>query len=143
MAIQDCRMVKIPLVENQKGRLLVVEQSKQVLFQIKRVYYMYTMKEGTVRGGHAHMNSENVLIPLRGSFTLAVDDSMGKKEFLLNDPAFGVYVAPKTWLELKGFSPDSIVLVLSSEVYNEQESISDYELFKKTMQRQFNESVDC
>ena len=112
---------------------MFIEQYKQVPFPIKRVYYMCGMPEGAVRGGHAHMESETVLISLKGTFTVMLDDSIRRRDFLLDDPAFALYIAPKTWLELSNFSLDSIVLVLSSALYSREETIADYELYKKTI----------
>ena len=93
------------------------------------------MSEATVRGEHAHMKSENVLIPLKGTCTVRLNDSKQSRDFLLDNPDSGLYIAPETWLELRNFSPDSIVLVLSSTLYDTEEIIDDYKLFKKAMSK--------
>ncbi len=131
--ITDCKIIHFPIIENQKGKLSVIEQCKHIPFQIKRIYYMYETPKDAIRGNHAHMQSENILIPLKGSFTAYLNDSVSKKEFILNDAAQGLYIPPKTWLELTNFSTDSLILVLSSELYNKEETITDYDLYEKTM----------
>lgn len=112
-----------------RGQLIALEEFSDIPFSIKRVYYMYNTKEGVVRGHHAHKNLEQVLICINGSCKIRLDNGSEEKVVSLEKPYEGVYVPNYMWREMFEFSDDAILLVLASELYDENDYIRDYNEF--------------
>ena len=49
----------------------------------------------------------------------------------MNDPATGLYIGPMVWREMYDFSPGSVLTVLASDYYDEDDYIRDYETYRK------------
>jgi dTDP-4-dehydrorhamnose 3,5-epimerase-like enzyme len=112
--------------------LSVIEENKNIPFEIKRVYFLYDVPSGATRGGHVHKKCQQLIIALSGSFTVVLDDGFKRKSFFLNRPHYGLYVPPGIWRELENFSSNSIALSITSELYDENDYIRSYEEFKQT-----------
>ncbi|AOW09574.1 sugar 3,4-ketoisomerase [Flavobacterium gilvum] len=129
--IQDISLLKIPVVEDLNGNLAFVE--KEVLpFEFKRVYYLFDVPSSAFRGGHSHIEQQEVLVALSGSFEVVMHDGKDKKSFLLNKPNFGLYLPKGIWRELENFSSGAVCLVFASDVFDESDYIRDYDAFLKT-----------
>lgn len=129
LSLDDCRMIDLPVVHNTKGNLTFIEGVRHVPFEIKRVYYLYDVPGGAIRGGHAHKTLHQYIIAASGSFDVILDDACGKQRFHLSRSYYGLYVAPKVWRELDNFSTGSVCLVLASDYYEEDDYIRNYEDF--------------
>lgn len=109
-----------------------MESNKCIPFNVKRIYYIYDIKDlNTTRDGHAHKTLEQVIFCLNGSFTLELDNGDEKKEIYLNTPYKGVVIRNRIWHSRKKFSENTIVLVVASDYYNEEDYIRDYKEFRK------------
>lgn len=123
------RLIEIPKIEDRRGNLSVIEKNC-IPFDIIRVYYLYDVPSGSYRGGHSHKEQSEFLIALSGSFEVILDDSITKKGFMLNKPNQGLLIPKGIWRELKNFSSGAVCLVLASDVFDENDYIRDYNLFK-------------
>nr|NQU94483.1 WxcM-like domain-containing protein [Bacteroidota bacterium] len=103
---------------------------KHVPFEIKRVYYLYDVPAGGLRGGHAHIDLHQVIVAAKGSFDVILDDGINKQVLHLNSPEHGLHLVPGIWRELSGFSENAVCLVLASDYYRKESYIRDYHLFK-------------
>ena len=112
-----------------RGMLVALEEFSDIPFRIKRVYYMYDTIPGVVRGHHAHKQLEQILICIHGSCKIRLDNGHEKKVVPLEKPYEGLYVANNMWREMYDFSPDAVLMVLASEVYDESDYIRDYDAF--------------
>ena len=113
-----------------RGHLVVAEgNGKDVPFEINRIFYMYGTVDDVSRGNHANRDSQFVLINLQGSCVVDVDDGFHKESFKLDRPHHGLYLDRLVWKSMHSFSSDSVLLVISSEHYNSDEYINDYESF--------------
>lgn len=119
-----------------RGQLIALEELNDIPFEIKRVYYMYDTKEGVRRGYHAHKNLEQILICIHGSCKVLLDNGAETKVISLEKPYEGLYVANNMWREMYDFSPDAVLMVLASEVYNEEDYIRDYNTFLKMVEEE-------
>ena len=129
-SVSDCKIVELDRHHSQrKGDISVVENGKEVPFDVKRIYYLYDVPGGADRGGHAHKELYQLIIAASGSFTVTLDDGKEKKPFTLNRPYQGLLVKPGIWRTLTDFSGGSICVVLASELYNPNDYIRDYEKF--------------
>ena len=131
--LQDVRIIDIPKIVDPKGRgkLSVVEKDT-IPFSIKRVYYLYDVPSDSYRGGHAHKNLIQFMIPLSGSFEVLLDDGINKKKIMLNKPNKGLLIPQGIWREMDNFSSGAICMVLASENYEESDYYRDYSEFQKS-----------
>ncbi|MBQ9907702.1 MAG: WxcM-like domain-containing protein [Oscillospiraceae bacterium] len=112
-----------------RGQLVALEEFKDIPFKIKRVYYMYDTVKDVRRGFHAHKALEQILICIHGSCKILLDNGHEKKVIPLEKPYEGLYVANNMWREMYDFSPDAVLLVLASELYDESDYIRNYDDF--------------
>ena len=112
-----------------RGQLVALEELKDIPFHIKRVYYMYDTGECIVRGHHAHRSLQQILICIHGSCKILLDNGKEKKVIPLEKPYEGLYVSNLMWREMYDFSPDAVLMVLASELYDEADYIRNYDEF--------------
>lgn len=130
--VEDCRIIELDRHHSlRKGDISVVENGKEVPFDVKRIYYLYDVPGGADRGGHAHKELYQLIIAASGSFTVTLDDGTHKKAYTLNRPYQGLLVKPGIWRTLTDFSGGSICVVLASELYNPDDYIRDYKDFEE------------
>jgi hypothetical protein len=127
-ALEKMQLLKIPVVEDVRGNLGFI-QNDVLPFEFKRVYYLFDVPSTAFRGGHSHINQDEVLIALSGSFEVILNDGYKKKTFLLNKPNIGLHLPTGIWRELGNFSSGAICLVLASDVFIEEDYIRDFDVF--------------
>ncbi len=130
--LSHCKIVDLPKVPDPRGNLTFIENSKEVPFDIERVYYLYDVPGGSERGGHAHKELHQLIIAMSGSFDVVLDDGKEKRRFHLNRSYYGLYVCPMIWRELDNFSSGSVCMVLASNLYSEDDYYRDYSEFLAT-----------
>ena len=130
--IRDVKIIDIPkIVDSQgRGKLSVIEKNI-IPFDIMRVYYLYDVPSDAYRGGHAHKNLIQFMIPLSGSFEVLVDDGNSKKKIMLNKPNKGLLIPVGIWREMDNFSSGAICMVLASDYFDEGDYFRKYTEFKK------------
>jgi hypothetical protein len=131
MGLEQVRLVTLPRIMDPRGNLTFVEETRHVPFDIKRVYYLYDVPGGEGRGGHAHVELEQLIIAASGSLDVILDDGHVRHRFHLNRSYFGLYVPKMMWREMDNFSSSSVCLVLASTFYDESDYIRDYQEFVK------------
>lgn len=128
MKPEKARIIDLPKMVDPRGNLTVAEQTKNVPFNVARVYWTYDVPAGERRGGHAHRSCEEIIVAVSGSFDVMLDDGKGNKEvFHMNHPWQGLYVGTCVWRTLEDFSSGAVCLVLASELYDADEYIEDYD----------------
>jgi dTDP-4-dehydrorhamnose 3,5-epimerase-like enzyme len=130
LGIDQCKLVELPVIENPQGHLTFVEGGRHVPFEIARVYYLYDVPEGAMRGGHAHRALEQLILPIGGSFDIIIDDGNGRRRLTLDKPRVGLHIPPMIWRELENFSAGSFCLVLASAYYDENDYYRSYDEFR-------------
>ncbi len=122
-----------------RGQLVALEEYKDIPFRIKRVYYMYDTMPDVVRGHHAHKKLKQILICIHGSCKIRLDNGKEKKIVPLEKPYEGLFVDNKMWREMYDFSPDAVLMVLASELYDETDYIRDYDEFLNILEENLSE----
>lgn len=125
----DCSLITLPINHQANGNLTAVSNGIEVPFDIQRVYYLYDVPGGFSRGGHGHLDLQQLIVALSGSFDIIVDDGKVKRTFHLSRPNVGLYMPSGLWRELDNFSSGSICFVLASIEYDEKDYFRDYEKF--------------
>ena len=132
MCDKKYQLVSLKKMGDSRGEMCVIEGQKQVPFAIARIFYDYHNAPGDVesRGNHANRNSQFAFVCVAGSCVVSVDDGVNQDTYTLSDPTQMLVVDKMVWKEMSGFSPDSVLLVLSSHVYDQNEYIRDYAEFR-------------
>ncbi len=130
-SIADCRVIDLGKISSDKGSLTYAETDYNLPFEVKRVYYTYDIPAGAERGGHSHIDQHELVIAASGSFKITLNDGKKKQTVFLNNPQKGLHIAPGIWRELIDFSTGSVVLVLASDIYLEEDYIRDFNDFIK------------
>ncbi len=128
--VDDCRVMPLPRHERPNGNITVVENNKELPFDVRRVYYLYDVPAGEERGGHAHRKLYQFLVAASGSFDVLIDDGTQRRTVFLNRPDKGLLIVPGIWRELNNFSSGAVCLVLASEFYDESDYIREYDNFR-------------
>ena len=138
--LQEVRWLELPKIGNtQKGFLTPAEygaeygERPQLPFTIGRAVWLHGLGPGMVRGQHANRRSQQVFFCLTGSLDILADPGRVSQAqvYHLSEPHKGLYMAPLVWRTLQNFERNSVVLILSSEPYDEADYIRDYQEFKK------------
>lgn len=130
--VYDCSIIELDKHHSdRKGNITVVENDRDVPFEVRRTYYLYDVPGGESRGAHAHRELSQLIIAASGSFSVTLDDGNVKRTFILNRPYQGLYVVPGIWRTLEDFSSGAVCLVLASHPYDAGDYIRDYDEFIK------------
>jgi len=129
--LSNVKIINLPKIEDPRGNLTFVEENNHIPFDIKRVYWIYDVPGGEVRGGHAYKKNKEFIIALSGSFDIIIKDGNKRKKFSLNRSYYGLYVPHMLWRSLENFSTNALCLILASEKYNEKDYIRNWDEFKK------------
>lgn len=133
-SIDDCRTRELQRISRREGQITPVEGSKDVPFDIARVYYLYDVPGGATRGGHAHRDLQQLIVAVMGSFDVLLDDGDRKKLVTLNRAHTALYLPRLIWRDLLNFSSGSVCLVLASLPYSEADYIRNYDEFLRCAQ---------
>ena len=124
--MSEATIIQLPKIEDPRGNLSIIEQTKNIPFEIKRAHWIYDVPGGKDRGGHAYKETEEFIVALSGSFDVEIDNGTTKTTFPLNRSYYGLYVPKGIWRTMTNFSTNSLALVLSSTDYDEHDYVSDY-----------------
>jgi hypothetical protein len=125
-SVEDCKLISLPLVNLTSGTITSLNNSSEIPFDIRRVYYLYDVPAGAERGGHAHKELYQLIVAASGSFDVLIDDGRIKRTINLNRPFSGLLIVPGIWRELINFSSGSICLVMASHFYDENDYLRKY-----------------
>lgn len=126
------RIINLPKIEDTRGNLTFIEGLNHIPFEIKRAFWIYDVPGGQVRGGHAYKKQQEFIVSLSGSLDVEVSDKDKSQVYHLNRSYYGLFIPNLYWRQMKNFSTNAVVLVLSSTVYDEKDYI-----------REFNEYIKC
>ncbi|SDR69298.1 FdtA/QdtA family cupin domain-containing protein [Gramella sp. MAR_2010_147] len=125
----NVKIIDLPKHEDPRGNLSFIEEENHIPFKIERIYWIYDVPGGQIRGGHAFKEQNEFIVALSGSFDVIVDDGKEKRTYSLNRSYYGLYIPNGLWRSMENFSTNSVALVLSSTDYNESDYIRNYEDF--------------
>jgi len=127
--VRGARLVELKSIVADNGSLVIGERPGELPFTVERIFTLFDIPEGEVRGTHAHRHCEQFLVCLRGSVAARVDDGVNQAEVLLDRPSLGLYMPALTWGTQYKYSPDAVLVVLASDPYDADDYIHDYDEF--------------
>lgn len=112
-----------------RGSLGVVE-NLSLPFDIQRIYYLYGVPIGAIRGEHGHKQLEQLIICMHGRVDITLNDGSRQYPFTLDRPSQGLHVPPGLWRSLHFREPGTVVCVLASRPYEVEDYIYNFEEFR-------------
>ena len=106
----------------------------EIPFQPKRMFFVFEVPKGVKRGGHAHHETEQFLICLKGEIEVLLYDGHEHSSTLLK-PMQGVYVPKLVWDSQIFKTGEDVLLVLASTDYNREDYIESFSVFKALTKR--------
>jgi len=126
--VQGYKTVQIPSITDERGAISFVQLGQLLDFPITRVYWLYDLN--STRGGHAHKQLKQFIFCSHGSVDFVLDDTKNRETIRLDSPNKGLIIDKPIWREVKNFSSDAAVIILASDLYDENDYIRSYEEFK-------------
>lgn len=127
--VNDCNLIDIPTFIDDRGAISVMD--KELPFEIKRVFWLYHIKDGKDRGAHALLDSSEIMIAIHGSFIVDLDDTNSKISVLLDNPGKGLLIRPGIWFRTHSYKEDGVSMILASEEYSRDKYTYDYDEYKR------------
>ena len=129
LKVPAVRLIRLPLIAQSRGSLSYGQYDEHLPFVPIRYFIVFDVPREEVRGNHAHRRVTQALVCVKGSLTVTLDDGSNRDAVTLDSPARGLVIPPLVWATQENFSPDGVLLVLSSETYEAGEYIRDYAEF--------------
>ena len=104
--------------------LLCYEVTRDLPFEVERIYFVTGLQAELPRGFHAHHRTRQFAVCVAGScrFVMAWPDGR-REDFLLERAAQGILIDRMVWHEMHDFSEDCVLLVLADLPYDEADYI--------------------
>lgn len=136
-------LIKFPKIGASSLGYISVAEKEQLPFLPKRIYWTYFTPEDVERGGHAHLELEQVLVSVAGKTILNIEAIDGEKsQFVLDSPNVGVYIPKQSWRSMK-YTHNAVQLCIASIVYDESDYIRDYTEFLNLRQKYDSSFIRC
>ena len=107
------QLINLPKILDPRGNLSFIEESNQIPFEIKRIYWIYDVPGGEFRGSHAFKKTQELIIALSGSFDVVLHDGIKEIRYSLNRSYYGLYIPNMVWRKIENFSTNSLALILA------------------------------
>ncbi|MES2317821.1 MAG: WxcM-like domain-containing protein [Pseudomonadota bacterium] len=126
LGVGDVTLHRHKLVRDPRGDLVFGECPRDIPFQVRRYFLVFGVPSEKTRGEHAHRACKQYLICVRGSCAVLVDDGRARCEVALDSPDLGIYLPPMTWGVQYKYTADALLLVFTSEYYDDADYIRHY-----------------
>lgn len=93
-----------------------------------RFFVIHDLPVGAVRGGHAHRLAYQGFYMAHGSCTLSLSRGHNLVDLRISEKDSITVVPPLTFVEMRDFSEQSVLVVFTTQDYNEEEYIFQSEL---------------
>jgi dTDP-4-dehydrorhamnose 3,5-epimerase-like enzyme len=133
-SINEIIPINLPSVHDSRGILTSIESQIDLPFKIQRIFYMHHISLD--RGGHAHIDTDQVVIPISGNFMIELYDGKNKAAFKMEDATKGLYIPRMIFIRLYSFSEGAVCLVLANTHYDITRSIRTIEEYNEAIKKQ-------
>jgi dTDP-4-dehydrorhamnose 3,5-epimerase-like enzyme len=135
--LYNTALIKFKDITDKYGHLTPIEGKTDIPFEVKRVYYITRVAEGVTRGFHSHRKLHQVLICLNGSVKIRIKNPNEEEIIELKDPSVGLYIGSYVWREMFDFTEGSVLLVLASECYDEDDYVRNYDFYLEEAKKRY------
>lgn len=114
--------------EDERGILVPIDVT-DLPFIPKRFFYVYNVPKDTWRGGHAHYETQQILICICGQILVKLESNDKDEEFILEEGQT-CFIDKMIWDSQKFLTENSILLVLCSTKYDKSDYIYNKKIIK-------------
>ncbi len=112
---------------DERGTLTPFEVEDYIDWPVKRIYYLTDVS--LPRGGHAVKHEKKIYICQKGTVKARLHDGEKWNEFELNGPDDAILMNDMCFRDFYEFSPDAVLLAISSVKYVPEDYIYDLDEF--------------
>lgn len=123
--LKEVKWIDFPSNKDSRGILTAIENNIDIPFPIERIFYVHHII--SERGGHAHMETDQVIIAISGSFKVDLSDGIATNTYDMCNPAKGLYVPRMIFIRMYDFSDGAVCQVLANTHYDISKSIRTWE----------------
>ena len=127
--MKSARIIELPKILDERGNLSFLEEEKHIPFKIERMYWVYDVPGGEVRGGHSYYKNQEIIIALSGSFDVVLHNGKEEQIFSLNRSYYGLYVPAGIWRHMQNFSTNALGFIVASTEFDENDYERDFERY--------------
>jgi len=124
---------KLNIFNDDRGGYLIPFEFIDLPFLPKRIFTVTDVPKDGLRGEHAHYNTQQILICIKGEIMVYLDHGYKNEEILLRKGEH-VFIDKMVWDSQRFLTGDDFMVVISSTHYD----INDYILTKKEFYKKIN-----
>ena len=136
MKYEKPRLIDFPKIGTTIEGYISVAERENLPFEVKRIYWTYFTPESVIRGGHAHLRLEQILVAVSGKIIVTTQmPGQGEERFILETADKGIYIPRYCWRTMQ-YSHNAVQMCIANMAYELSDYIRDYEEFKKLGQNE-------
>ena len=120
---------KLNIFSDERGDLIPFEFSK-LTFIPKRIFTVSNVPKDSIRGGHSHFSTIQILVCILGEIEVILHDGFVEEKIKIKKGDY-IVVDKLIWDSQKFLTEDSTLLVICSTEYNIDDYILDFNEFLK------------
>ena len=115
MPIDQCKIIKLNEYVSKTGSLTTLENGEIEGFSISRMYFLNNLIENQPRGNHSYLNVSQIIIPIKGTISVEVDDGQNIKTIYSKKSYEGIYIPTNIWRKVTPLTANTLILVLADK----------------------------
>ena len=133
-------MIEPFLLQYQQNENLTILEKSSWPFAVKRLFFIQNVRKLGIRGNHAHKMGWQFIFPLTGAVDISILNTKGTHAYELDATGqpWGLVVPPMNWLKLRILRPKTIIAVLCSEEYDENDYVRDIKVYTERLKNEHN-----
>ncbi len=124
-------MLDLVRFDEPNGSLIAVTGGKELPFPIARVFFLFDVPKGQVRGDHAHRECHQVMMAIQGRVEVEIHDAKENKKYLLDSATKALWVPPMFWARQRYLDTGTLLTVFTDQPYSESDYIRKFSEFQK------------
>jgi len=125
--MEKLQKIKFKSFKDERGILTAIELKDYVDWPVKRIYYLTDVT--MPRGGHAVRHEKKIYVCQKGTIKARLHDGEKWNEFELHGPDDAILMSEMCFRDFYNFSPDAVLMAISSVNYVPEDYIYDLEKF--------------
>ena len=127
-------MDKLNIFTDDRGGFLIPFELNNTPFLPKRIFLVYGVPKGGIRGEHAHFETKQILICIKGEILVSLDYGYKYEEKILNQGET-IFIDKMVWDFQQFLTGHDIMCVIASTNYDLNDYILDKEEFYKIINK--------
>ena len=122
------QILNLKSFEDVRGGILIPIEFNTLKFTPKRIFTVNDVPKNSIRGEHAHYQTEQLLLCVQGKIIVGLDDGYQNKEYELHSGQ-SIYIDKMIWDYQKFMTGNDFMVVIASTNYDSSDYINDKQEF--------------